>query len=169
MTDIRSKVISLFEGLDLSELESKDLEIGIYNATLDNCQQMKIPLNWNCNLFVKAYLAKARSIYANMKKDSYINNKLLYNRLKEGEFLPHEIANMKPENLHPTAWREIVDLELLRQKAAYEPTHVAKTNRFWCGKCKKNECSYYEMQTRSADEPATIFIACLQCGHRWKI
>lgn len=169
MASLRSKIVEKFEALGLSPLESKDLEIGIYNSTIDHCNQYKISLSWQCDLFIKCYLAKTRSIYANLKEDSYLHNERLMTRLRENEFTPHEIALMKPENLKPDAWQEIVDLELMRQKAAYEPVHVAKTNRFICGKCKKRECSYYEMQTRSADEPATIFIACLQCGHRWKI
>lgn len=39
-----------------------------------------------------------------------------------------------------------------------------------CGKCRHNEAFFVEFQTRSADEPATIFYKCanLQCNHRWK-
>ncbi len=36
-----------------------------------------------------------------------------------------------------------------------------------CPKCKSKKTSYYQMQTRSADEPATNFCSCL-CGHRWR-
>ena len=36
-----------------------------------------------------------------------------------------------------------------------------------CGKCKKNTVDYFEMQTRGADEPMTVFAHCLTCGHRW--
>lgn len=37
-----------------------------------------------------------------------------------------------------------------------------------CGKCKKNNCTYNQVQTRSADEPMTTFALCNECGHRWK-
>ena len=40
---------------------------------------------------------------------------------------------------------------------------------FTCEKCKSNETTYYEMQTRSADEPMTAFISCFNCENRWKI
>ena len=40
--------------------------------------------------------------------------------------------------------------------------------QFTCSKCKSKKCTYYEMQTRSADEPATIFITCLDCGKNWR-
>lgn len=43
-----------------------------------------------------------------------------------------------------------------------------RTTLYTCGKCKKNDCSVYEMQTRSADEPMTQFIRCCKCGNRWK-
>ena len=39
----------------------------------------------------------------------------------------------------------------------------------WCSGCKKKtKCDYYQMQTRSADEPMTTFVTCLECGKRWK-
>jgi len=39
---------------------------------------------------------------------------------------------------------------------------------FRCGKCGQRKCAYYQLQTRSADEPMTTFITCIPCGNRWK-
>jgi len=43
-----------------------------------------------------------------------------------------------------------------------------KTDLLKCGKCKKRNCTYNQLQTRSADEPMTTFVLCNECGHRWK-
>jgi DNA-directed RNA polymerase subunit M/transcription elongation factor TFIIS len=32
----------------------------------------------------------------------------------------------------------------------------AETDQFRCGKCGKRKATYYQMQTRSADEPMTV-------------
>jgi len=47
-------------------------------------------------------------------------------------------------------------------------TQGAKTSLLQCRKCKGKNCSYSEMQTRSADEPMTTFAYCLDCGNRWR-
>ena len=44
----------------------------------------------------------------------------------------------------------------------------AMTDNYKCSKCGSRKCSYYELQTRSADEPMTQFINCLNCNNRWK-
>ena len=31
-----------------------------------------------------------------------------------------------------------------------------------------SKCTYYQLQTRSADEPMTTFVTCINCGNRWK-
>ena len=43
------------------------------------------------------------------------------------------------------------------------------TDMFRCGKCRERKCTYYQMQTRSADEPMTVFVRCTVCGNRWKV
>lgn len=43
------------------------------------------------------------------------------------------------------------------------------TDLIQCRKCKQNNCSYTEAQTRSADEPMTLFVLCKNCGNRWKM
>ena len=37
-----------------------------------------------------------------------------------------------------------------------------------CGKCKSKKTDYYQLQTRSADEPMTTYVTCKNCGNRWK-
>ena len=64
----------LINNLELTELEATDLEIGVFNSTLDYANSLRIQLSWNCPLFIESYINNARSIYANLKTDSYINN-----------------------------------------------------------------------------------------------
>jgi transcription elongation factor S-II len=42
------------------------------------------------------------------------------------------------------------------------------TEQFRCGRCKERKCTYFQLQTRSADEPMTTFVTCANCGNRWK-
>ena len=63
--------------------------------------------------------------------------------------------------------KELRDKNLFAAKGA-EPPHAA-TDMFKCGKCKQRRCTYYQMQTRSADEPMTTFVCCTVCGNRWKV
>lgn len=39
---------------------------------------------------------------------------------------------------------------------------------FTCSRCKGTKTSHYSMQTRSSDEPMTVFITCLTCRKRWR-
>ena len=45
---------------------------------------------------------------------------------------------------------------------------MAMPGMFTCGRCKSDQTTYYQLQTRSADEPMTTFVSCLECGNRWK-
>ena len=65
-------------------------------------------------------------------------------------------------------WKPHIDKKNARDKSEVEVNLSAATDEFFCGKCKKNICSYYEQQTRSADEPMTTFVTCLNCGKKWK-
>jgi DNA-directed RNA polymerase III subunit RPC11 len=37
-----------------------------------------------------------------------------------------------------------------------------------CPRCDSKEAFFMEIQTRSADEPASLFFRCTQCAQRWR-
>ncbi|KAH7829580.1 putative transcription factor S [Monocercomonoides exilis] len=45
---------------------------------------------------------------------------------------------------------------------------AATTNLAQCPRCGHNEAYHFEMQTRSADEPATHFYKCVKCKLNWR-
>jgi DNA-directed RNA polymerase subunit M/transcription elongation factor TFIIS len=168
--DLRQRFLTqVCEMTDLGPVQVKDLEVGVFNWCIDQCDQLKTPKNWKNPRFVMLYKDKARSVVANLDPEAYVGNKRLINRLGEKEFPPHEIPFMKPQNVYPERWAAILDAKMKRDMHVFEEKPKAMTNEFKCGACKKRECIYQELQVRSADEPMTLFITCLNCGNKWKI
>ena len=70
--------------------------------------------------------------------------------------------------MSPERWDDLIKAKSIRDKNKFEQKLEAMTDTFTCRKCKGKQCTYYQLQTRSADEPMTIFVSCIQCGNRWK-
>lgn len=151
-----------------NEIYSLNIEKGIYNYTIKESINKSITRKWDNPQFRKLYINKSRSVYSNIDKDCYVNNKRLLDRLNAGEFLPHEIAFMDYQHLFPENWKELIDEKYKRDRVLYEVDKGNATDEFKCSRCKQRKCYYYELQTRSADEPMTVFVTCLNCGKRWR-
>lgn len=69
---------------------------------------------------------------------------------------------LKPEEMASRVRQ--AENQKIREAALFESQRgrktLATTDQFQCGKCKKRQTSYYQMQTRSADEPMTTFVIC---------
>jgi len=74
------------------------------------------------------------------------------------------IAFMKPEELNPDTYEQLLKKKELEE---YNKTDIKSSSAFKCSKCKKNKCSVTQKQTRAGDEPATIFVTCLECGYNF--
>ena len=66
-------------------------------------------------------------------------------------------------------WKHKLDMKTIRDNNMFINKAKASTSMYVCGNCKSRECTYYEQQTRSSDEPTTVFLTCLKCGKNWKI
>jgi len=158
INETRVKMIDIFNTI-LNNDKSKILEQEIINYCCGLGKERNISVSWENEVFKKIYINKCRSMYSNLQ-----NNKNNSKLIKNIENVPY----MSFQEINPKLWKRLLDNKYKRDKDLYEQTQEAMTDEFKCGRCKSRKCTYYELQTRSADEAMTTFITCLNCGNRWK-
>lgn len=113
------------------------------------------------------YKNRVRSRIANLKD---VKNPTLRTNFRIGAITAARLAVMTAEEMAND------EVKQLREKFLKESINDAqlataqgtKTDMLKCGKCKKRNCTYNQLQTRSSDEPMTTFVLCNECGNRWK-
>ena len=167
LNEYRQNIIGLFTKVLNNDIANK-LEESLFNYICDKSLQRKIIRKWDNQFFRKMYFNKARSLYTNLDKNSYVKNTYLINQIETGMIEIEKIPFMNYQEMFPEHWKRLLDEKYKREKLLYEEKMEAMTDQFKCGRCKSKKCTYYELQTRSADEAMTTFISCLNCGNRWK-
>jgi len=66
-------------------------------------------------------------------------------------------------------WRDSNLQSIKKAKAVLEEREETTDAFIVCKKCKSNAVDTEQKQTRSADEPMTIFCVCRKCSSRWRI
>lgn len=158
----RKNICLKLEEIIKSEKIANELETGVHDYATKEANTWKIITRWDNPNFVQLYSDRLRSIYINLK------NKKLLKELQKGKLKGQDLAFMTHPEMDPDHWKELIDKKMKRDENKYNNTQQASTDIFTCKKCKSKRCTYYELQTRSADEPATIFVTCLDCGKNWK-
>jgi DNA-directed RNA polymerase subunit M/transcription elongation factor TFIIS len=167
----RQKVVKALTTILAGRLDAAavpGLERAIYNGAIQQARQRHVVRTWDYPLFVHLYRMRAQHVACNFCPDSYVANTELYEGYHRGELTFESIAAMNTYELFPSRWRGMFEAQQIREKKQLEGNKDRATDQFTCTRCWKKECTYYEMQTRSADEPMTIFITCLNCGKKWR-
>jgi transcription elongation factor S-II len=139
-----------------------NLEKGIFNYAIKESTNRKIIKKWENPFFVQLYIDRLRSIYSNLK-NGYFRDTIIVECIE-----PQSIAFMTHQEMNPGRWTALIQQKALRDQSKLTTNIEASTDMYTCKKCKSKRCTYYELQIRSADEPATIFVTCLDCGKHWK-
>ena len=158
-TNIRTELDKLIN----DEKITRNLEKGILNYSISVAKEKNIVRKWDNNYFVVLYIERLRTIMHNLKHNTELMNILTTNEIK-----PHKIAFMTHQEMNPKRWETLINDKKIRDNNMYNPQLDANTDNFTCRRCKSKRCSYYQLQTRSADEPMTTFVTCIDCGNRWK-
>jgi len=167
---LRTQALASFAFLEefFSKEDICSLERGVFEAAFQYAQKQYIARNWKTPAFREVYRQILRSILSNLHPQSPVKNTRLLIRVQEGEFTLYEIPFMSSYEMFPEKWFALKDKLLQREQKILEGNKSRATDQFKCRRCQKRECTYYELQTRSADEPMTIFITCLNCGKEWR-
>jgi transcription elongation factor S-II len=113
------------------------------------------------------YKNKVRSLALNLKNKS---NPGLRESVVSGELAVEKLCKMSVDAM-ASEEAQARDRKLAEEaifKARGAESAQAETDMFKCGKCGGRKCTYFQMQTRSADEPMTTFVTCVSCGNHWK-
>ena len=154
------------------EKVGKNMEKSIFNKTLKYAKINKVDLYWENVLFREHYILTFRKIRSNMTFTP--NADELIERIVNMEVKPTDLAFMTDRELAPNFWAKRDLLARKVGKSRFNMEETDKNNKpqeegmFVCGRCKKRTTTYYQQQTRSADEPMTVFVNCTTCGNKWK-
>ncbi|KAK1364169.1 Transcription elongation factor [Heracleum sosnowskyi] len=140
---------------------------------VDACDPIRVSVCLESAMFEKwgrstgAQKVKYRSIMFNIGDSS---NPDFRRKVLLGHVQPERVLEMKPEEM--ASHERQRQNKQIKDKALFECERgkqaEATTTSFKCGRCGKRKCTYYQLQTRSADEPMTTFVTCVNCNKRWK-
>eukprot|EP00127_Corallochytrium_limacisporum_P002642 Clim_evm78s134 gene=Clim_evmTU78s134 len=144
----RKLLLQLFEG-------NEELAIACEQAIFDK----------NGGTASEKYKTQVREKYLNLKRNAELREAVM-----KSELMPEQLAGMTQEELATKDMKEKLDFlkeEAVRMAQTAKPSGT-RTKQFQCGKCKHRDTTYFQMQTRSADEPMTTFVTCNNCQNSWK-
>ncbi|KAK9159339.1 hypothetical protein Scep_005913 [Stephania cephalantha] len=137
------------------------------------CDPIRIAVSVESALFEKMGRSngpqkfKYRSIMFNIKDP---NNPDLRRKVLLGVVKPERLINMTPEEMASEQRKR--ENSQIKEKALFDCERggppKATTDQFKCGRCGQRKTTYYQLQTRSADEPMTTFVTCVNCNNHWK-
>lgn len=166
----RKKTIDIFKNI-LNDMDIiRKIELSILNYSIDKCKGQNIIPTWENPNFTYIYINKCRHIYLNLDQKSYIKNDYLIKEIKKKEFDLLKIAYLKREEIMPSVWMPLVEENKRKEEIMNKSQTAEATNQYVCPNrnCRARKSLCKEVQTRSADEPMTLFLTCLVCGKKWK-
>jgi DNA-directed RNA polymerase subunit M/transcription elongation factor TFIIS len=141
-----------------------NLEKGILNYVLDKFPETES--TFENPKFGESYKHKFLEIRRNLQRNSNLGERLKNKTLKTQQLLSMKPWVAVPDGVHAKMRTERIHKELRKEFLAREAQN--QTGFFRCGRCKSYKTSYYQLQTRSADEPMTTFVSCLNCNNNFK-
>lgn len=120
-----------------------------------------------------SYRDKAVHLLSNLDP-TCIKNTYLRPRVLRGEIKCEDLVSMRSIELFPEHWTQLEKEREAIIDQVFESPKGITTDLFICYKCSRKhkkeirECTYYTQQTRSADEPETIFVTCTRCNSTWR-
>ena len=166
MERTRAKAATRFARVLDDEALGKRLEVCLWNWTVTTCARDAIPLYWDNPRVRYRYTTRALSLEFNMRNP---RNRLA-DRLLSRELAVKKFADMTPAEMWPEQWAEWKGKAVhkqLEREFDVDPAN-APDGAYACSRCKSRKTVYKSLQIRSADEPMTNFVRCLNCGKAWK-
>ena len=166
--EIRLKARSMLNTAVEDEKTATYLEKASWNYAVDFCKNKNIALNWDNFAFRNMYTQKILSVRFNLRLRPDILAEMIAGNASIKQFV-----YAKPHELCPEKWEEAFE-QAAKQALRFSDASCLDAKdlpdgMLQCRKCGSKKTTYYQMQTRSADEGITTFARCHECNNRWKM
>jgi transcription elongation factor S-II len=116
------------------------------------------------------YVNRVLEIMHNLKDE---NNNEFRNDIIEGKITPEELCTMEATEMLNKNKQEEIEKQIKDKidevRTDWNEKHGQVTEGMYkCRICGGKKTIQHEQQTRSADEPMTLFITCVNCKYTWK-
>ena len=116
------------------------------------------------------YLNRVLEIIHNLKDE---NNNEFRNNIIDGKIKPEELCTMDATEMLNKNKQEEIEKQIKERidevRTDWNEKHGEVTEGVYkCRVCGGKKTIQHEQQTRSADEPMTLFITCVNCKYTWK-
>lgn len=167
------KFITIFEAQDIPDAQ----DLVSVSVALERAMAREYQLDTPAEA-KKSYLNKVRQLSFNLKKNRPLVERLLLDGLEASVVLHMTSDELATEERRKEV-EKLRDDAFQRTRLDWAEANADKINKqcgikdsenglFTCGRCKSSKTSNTQKQTRSADEPMTVFVLCHNCGARWK-
>ena len=163
---VTTQLSKLFD-VELEDSICTDLEKCIVRHSKQTIEKQDGVAAWDNHKFTNIYKHKFLSL-----KHAFNSNEELKDQVLKRKVSVVEVVAMRPEQLQPGGvYAKTVEDNVhkeMKKEYLIRKAEEGVSGFLTCNKCKSNKTTYYQLQTRSADEPMTTYVSCLNCGKRWK-
>jgi DNA-directed RNA polymerase subunit M/transcription elongation factor TFIIS len=150
--EIRERSRAMLDAIVQDTKTSTFLEKASWNHAVEFCKKIETSLVWDNFSFRNAYTQKILSVRYNLRQRPDLMEKM-----KKGEHSIKAFVFAKPHEICPEKWEEAFEIAARKALRFSDASAIDAKDlpdgMLECRKCKSKKTSYFELQTRSADEP----------------
>jgi transcription elongation factor S-II len=144
---------------------ARPVEMAVHNFT---CRELKTHhrIQKYGNDYYWMYKDRARSLFRNFQSNPFFLDSVrqLSSATEWGTFL----ETCTHIDMDSDQWKDQLEKKSKRDYARFHEEEQASTDMYICPKCRSRKATFYTLQIRSADEPETVFVTCLDCKHNFR-
>jgi DNA-directed RNA polymerase subunit M/transcription elongation factor TFIIS len=143
------------------------IERSCYNHTIRKVREDNLPCSWDSEHFQTMYNAICTEKANNLNEQSLIGSSYLVENIINGTINPSSVGSMSPHQMSPHSEDQYL-IDMKNRRLEIKIDNQRYTTMHKCPKCYAKKATFYEKQTRSADEGKSVFYECLECSFEWK-